>query len=215
VFNAPTGATSVSLTNGLILAGQRCRIDVYVTGSTLGLHTNTIPPANITNAENRVLADNLISTLTVTGGGNLSVTLVKGFDPLTVFGGAASTMSIQLINPGAVALTGISFTDNMPSGMILANPLNFNVGTCGGTFSGVSGASSFSFSGGSLPAFGTCTLTLSATMTVNGNLTNIIPANAVTTLNGASNPDPVEASLTNLPGARCQHLDRSSTHQSG
>ena len=201
VFNAPTGATSVSLTNGLILAGQRCRIDVYVIGSTLGLHTNTIPPANITNAENRVLADSLVSTLTVTGGGNLSVTLVKGFDPLTVFGGAASTMSIQLINPGAVALTGIAFTDNMPSGMILANPLNFNVGTCGGTLSGVSGTSSFSFSGGSLPAFGTCSLTLSATMTVNGNLTNIIPANAVTTLNGVSNPDPVEASLTNLPGA--------------
>jgi LPXTG-site transpeptidase (sortase) family protein len=38
-------------------------------------------------------------------------------------------------------------------------------------------------------------------MTVNGNLTNIIPAHAVTTLNGASNPDPAEASLTNLPGA--------------
>src|SRR6185503_1269685 len=40
VFTAPTGATSISLTNGLILAGQRCRIDVYVTGSILGLHTN-------------------------------------------------------------------------------------------------------------------------------------------------------------------------------
>jgi LPXTG-site transpeptidase (sortase) family protein len=201
VLDAPNGATTVSLTNGEILAGQRCRIDVYVTGSTLGLHTNIIPPANINNAENRVLADNLISTLTVTGGSDLSITLVKGFDPLTVFGGAASTMSIQLINPGTVALTGIAFTDNMPSGMILANPLNFNVGACGGTLSGVSGASSFSFSGGSVPAFGTCTLTLSTTMTVNGNLTNIIPANAVTTLNGASNPDPVEASLTNLPGA--------------
>ena len=201
VLDAPNGATTVSLTNGEILAGQRCRIDVYVTGSTLGLHTNTIPPANINNTENRVLADNLISTLTVTGGSDLSITLVKGFDPLTVFGGAASTMSIQLINPGAVALTGIAFTDNMPSGMILATPLNFNVGTCGGTLSGVSGTSSFSFSGGSLPASGTCTLTLSATMTVNGNLTNIIPAKAVTTLNGASNPDPAEASLTNLPGA--------------
>ena len=201
VLEAPTGATTVSLTNGEILAGQRCRIDVYVTGSTLGLHTNTIPPANINNAENRVLADNLTSTLTVTGGGNLSITLVKGFDPLTVFGGASSTMSIQLINPGTVALTGIAFTDNMPSGMILANPLNFNVGTCGGTLSGVPGASTFSFSGGSLPVSGTCTLTLSATMIVNGNLTNIIPANAVTTLNGASNPDPAEASLTNLPGA--------------
>jgi len=201
VLDAPTGATTVSLTNGEILAGQRCRIDVYVTSSTLGVHTNTITPANITNTENRVPAGNLTSTLTVSGGSNLSITLVKGFDPLTVFGGASSTMSIQLINPGTVALTGIEFTDNMPSGMILANPLNFSVGTCGGTLTGVSGASSFSFSGGSLPASATCTLTLSATMIVNGNLTNIIPANAVTTLNGASNPDPAEASLTNLPGA--------------
>jgi LPXTG-site transpeptidase (sortase) family protein len=201
VLDAPNGATRVSLTNGEILASQRCRIEVYVTSSTLGLHTNTISPANITNTENRVPAGTLTSTLTVSGGSNLSVTLVKGFDPLTVFGGAASTMSIQLINPGTVALTGIAFTDNMPSGMILANSLNFNVGTCGGTLSGVPGASSFSYSGGSLPASGTCTLTLSATMIVNGNLTNIIPANAVTTLNGASNPDPAEASLTNLPGA--------------
>jgi LPXTG-site transpeptidase (sortase) family protein len=201
VLDAPTGATTVSLTNGEILASQRCRIDVYVTSTTLGLHSNTISPANITNTENRVPAGNLTSTLTVTGGSNLSITLVKGFDPLTVFGGAASTMSILLINPETVALTGIAFTDNMPGGMILANPLNFDVGTCGGTLSGVPGASTFSFSGGSLPASETCTLTLSATMIVNGNLTNIIPANAVTTLNGATNPDPAEASLTNLPGA--------------
>jgi LPXTG-site transpeptidase (sortase) family protein len=38
-------------------------------------------------------------------------------------------------------------------------------------------------------------------MTVNGNLTNRIPAGAVTTTNGVSNADPVEATLTNLPGA--------------
>lgn len=201
LLDAPNGATTVSLTHGEIPASQRCRIDVYVTSSILGLHTNTISPANITNNENRVPADNLTSTLTVGGASNLSITLVKGFDPLTVFGGAASTMSIRLINPGIVALTGIAFTDNMPSGMILANPLNFNVGTCGGTLSGVPGGSSFSFSGGSLPSSGTCTLTLSATMIVNGNRTNIIPAHAVTTFNGASNPDPAEASLTNLPGA--------------
>ncbi|HSJ89061.1 MAG TPA: sortase [Anaerolineales bacterium] len=214
-LDAPNGATRVSLTNGEILASQRCRIDVYVTSSTLGLHTNTISPANITNNENRVPAATLTSTLTVTGGSNLAVTVVKGFDPLTVFGGAASTMSIQLINPGTVPLTGIAFTDNMPSGMILANPLNSNVGTCGGTLSGVPGASSFSYSGGSLPASGTCTLTLSATMIVNGNLTNIIPANAVTTLNGASNPDPAEASLTNLPGASVSKFFSSSPIAAG
>jgi LPXTG-site transpeptidase (sortase) family protein len=85
--------------------------------------------------------------------------------------------------------------------MIIANPPNLNVGTCGGTLTGVAGAGSFSFSGGSLPVGGTCTLTISVTMTVNGNLTNVILANAVTTTQGASNPQPAEASLTNLPGA--------------
>ena len=125
VLDAPNTATAISLTNGLILAGQRCRIHVYVTSSTLGLHINTISPANITNTEKRVPVGTITSTLTVTGGRNLAITLVKGFDPLTVFGGAASTMSIQLINPGTVALAEISFTDNMPDGMILANPLKF------------------------------------------------------------------------------------------
>lgn len=200
-LNAPTGATSISLTSGLILAGQRCRIDVYVTSNVTGPHTNTIPPANITNSENRVPTDSLTATLTVTGGSTLAIELVKGFDPLTVFGGSASTMSLELINPGTATLTGIAFTDNMPSGMILANPVSFNVGTCGGTLSGVPGANSFSFNGGTLPPLERCTLTLSATMTVNGNLTNTIPAGAVTTTNGVSNADPVEATLTNLPGA--------------
>nr|MDQ3004792.1 sortase [Chloroflexota bacterium] len=206
VLTTTTGATSISLTNGLILAGQSCRIDVFVTGSATGVYTNTIPPGNITNNENRAPANDLTATLTVANVANLSIAVVKGFNPLTVFGGSASTMSIQLINSSNVTLTGVAFTDNMPmdttpgTGMILANPLNFNVGTCGGTLSGVPGANTFSFSGGSLPAVSSCTLTLSVTMTVNGNLTNIIPANAVATISGTSNPDPAEASLTNLPG---------------
>jgi LPXTG-site transpeptidase (sortase) family protein len=200
VFNAPTGATSVSLTGGMILAGQRCRIDVYVTSTTLGLVTNTIPPAKITNDENRTLTSDLNASLNVVGASDKLIAMVKGFDPLTVFGGSSSTMSIELLNPGTVDLSGIAFADNMPDGMILATPVNFNVGTCGGTLTGNPGESTFSFSGGNLPASGRCTLTLSVTMTVNGNLTNTIPAGAVTTTNGVINVDPAEATLTNLPG---------------
>jgi LPXTG-site transpeptidase (sortase) family protein len=88
----------------------------------------------------------------------------------------------------------------MPDGMILANPVNFNVGACGGTLTGTPGAGSFTFQGGRLRAGQSCTLTLSATMSANGNLTNTIPAGAVTTTNGLINPDPAEATLTNLPG---------------
>ena len=343
VLTAVTGATSISLTNGTILAGTLCRINVYTTSTTSGVHTNVIHPSDVTNNENRrpandltadltvlVLSDlsvskaftpdtvspNGISTLTITlqnmnasplvnaslldtlpgsvadgvvvapvpnasttctggvitaipgtqtismtggtipaqSGGvpgictisvdvqgvgspatrtntipasnvsgeiqgtgtiispaqpaiadliiaNLSIGVVKGFDPLTVFGGSPSTLSIQLVNPNNAALNGIAFTDTMPAGMIIANPPNFAAGTCGGTLTGTPGSNTFSFSGGNLPIAASCTLTLNVTMTVNGNLTNTIPANAVTTTNGVTNPQPAQASLTNLPGA--------------
>jgi LPXTG-site transpeptidase (sortase) family protein len=343
VLTAVTGATSITLSDATIPAGTTCQINVYVTGSTPGVHTNTILPTDITNNENRTIPNNLtadltvesvsdisarksftppvispggISTLTITlqntntaplvnvsvmdplpgtptngiivapvpnasttcaggtvvaiagtqtismtGGtvpaqvrdipgvctimvnvqgpgslttltntiptanisgtiqgtdttlnpaqpargdlviGNLSIGVVKGFDPLTVFGGSASTLSIDLINPNNVQLNGIAFTDTMPAGMVIASPANPAVGGCGGTLTATPGADSISFSGGSLAASASCTLTIRVTMVVNGNLTNVLEAGAVTTLSGATNPDPSEASLTNLPGA--------------
>jgi LPXTG-site transpeptidase (sortase) family protein len=66
---------------------------------------------------------------------------------------------------------------------------------------GTPGTSTFSFAGGYLAAGAECTLTLDVTMTVNGNRTNTIPANAVTSTNGAKNKTPAAASLTNLAGA--------------
>ena len=351
VWPPAAGATSIRAdgATGTILRGARCRIDIWVTSTTPGTVTNTIPPANITNAQNRHPAGNLTDTLTVNSVENLSISkaftpptvspnglsvltitlqnthpsplvntsvtdplpgsvtdgvvvapipdvsttcaggiitavpgsqtitmtggtvpaqvgavpgvctitvtvqgkdsnaapsnrtntipatnvsgtvqstgvtinsrnqaqatlrtemlsigVVKGFNPVLVYGGAASTMSVQLINPNNAVLTGIAFTDNMSlllPGMFIATPANFSVGTCGGVITGNSGDTSFSFSGGTLPANTSCIITLSVSMNVNGNRTNRIPAGAVTTFNGATSPDPAEASLTNLPGA--------------
>ncbi len=91
----------------------------------------------------------------------------------------------------------------MPAGMIIADPPNFNVGTCGGTLTGTAGTNTISFEGGSLPATGikSCTLTLNATMNVTGARTNTIYAEEVTTFEGAKNPQDTSASLVNLPGA--------------
>ena len=209
VVTAVPGTQMVSMTGGTVPAQAgnvpgTCTIAVDVQGlGSLTTRTNTIPTANASatiqgttttiNPGQSASAD-----LTI---GNLAVAVVKGFNPLTVFGGSASTLSIQLFNPNNVTLSGITFTDNMPSGMIIANPANLSVGNCGGTLTGAPGADSFSLTNASLQAGASCTLTLSVTITVNGNLTNIIPANAVTTLNGVTNPDPAEATLTNLPGA--------------
>lgn len=209
VLTANAGTQSISLTGGTIPAQVGavpgvCTINVNVQGrGSAATRTNTIPIANVSgtiqstgtviNSQAAASADLII--------GNLTIGVVKGFNPLTVFGGSASTLSVQLVNPNNAALTGIAFTDNMPAGMIIANPPNLNTGACGGVLTGTPGSTSFSFSGGSLAASTSCTLTLSATMTVNGNLTNSILAGAVTTFNGVTNPQPAEASLTNLPGA--------------
>jgi LPXTG-site transpeptidase (sortase) family protein len=216
VITATPGAATVSMAGGTVPAqvggvNGLCTITVDVVGLdstplTSSTQTNTIPVANVSatvQTTGTVIQPtaNASAILTIQP---LTMGIVKGFNPVLVYGGAYSTMSIQLINPNTVAvLTGIAFTDDMTllgAGMQLASPVAFNTGTCGGTLTGNPGDTSFSFSGGVLPASSTCTLTLRVVMTVNGNLTNRIPAGAVTTFNGVSNPDPTEASLTNLPG---------------
>ncbi|MBK9780888.1 MAG: sortase [Anaerolineales bacterium] len=191
-----------------------CTITVDVQGkdtspSSASTYTNTIPVGNtsatvsatgsVVQALQQAQAD-----LTVK---NLEIGIVKGFSPVLVYGGATSTMTVQLINPNATQLTGVAFTDNMDllylpgsSGIKLANPPMLNTGTCGGTLVGNPGDAQFSFSGGVLQPFSSCTITLRVIMNVNGNRTNRIPAGALTTANGVTSDEPTEASLTNLPG---------------
>lgn len=210
---------TINLTNGTVPAKVGsipgiCTITVDVQGkdttpSSASTYTNTIP---VGNTSATVLATGSVvqalqaaqADLTVK---NLEIGIVKGFSPVLVYGGATSTMTVQLINPNSTQLTGVAFTDNMDllylpgsSGIKLANPPMLNTGTCGGTLVGNAGDSQFSFSGGVLQPFSSCTITLRVIMSVNGNRTNRIPAGALTTANGVTSDQPTEASLTNLPG---------------
>jgi len=204
-----TTTTSVSLSGGTIPASDgivdgKCTIIVNVKGiGANGTRVNTIPVANVVGNLGSVSGPSISpaaqaqATLTIN---TLTLTINKGFQPTSVYGGSASTLSINIKNDNTAPLTNISFTDSMPAGMIIANPKDFNTGSCGGTITGNSGDATFAFSGGYLAASGSCTLTLKATMTANGNLTNTIPAGTVTTFNGATNAQAASASLTNLPG---------------
>lgn len=208
------GDTSVRLNGGTIPAQVGvvpgiCTITFDVRGLTTGTRTNTIPTANVigtiqgTSSTMNAQA-NATAQLQVQ---NLTIEIVKGFVPQLVYGGAVSTLNIELRNPNTSAvLTDITFVDNMPAGMIIADPPLFTpsaVGDCGSdaSITGTPGTSTFTFSDGTLDAGEECTLSLSVTMTVNGNLTNTIPAGAVSTFNGVTNGTPTSASLTNLAGA--------------
>jgi len=207
--SATAGSQIISMTGGTIpaqIAGVpgtcTIQVDVQGMGSTTR-RTNIIPTANVSGTiqgTNTTInpAQPARATLTI---GSLSIGVVKGFEPLTVFGGSPSTLSVELVNPNNVVMDGVAFTDTMPTGMIIANPASADVGTCGGSINATPGDASFSLSGASIPAASSCTMTIQVTMTVNGNLTNVIDPGAVTSFSGATNPDPAAASLTNLPGA--------------
>ena len=207
-ITAVPGTQLIQMTGGSIPAQVGtipglCTISVNVQGNgSAATRTNTLYSGNVegtiqgTDQQVKPIA-NAQAQLTIR---DLAIDVVKGFQPSTVFGGSSSTMSIELINPNNVQLIGISLIDNMPSGMYIANPPNFDVGVCEGELIGTPGESSFTFSGGYLPGGGRCVLRLSATMNVNGNLTNTIQAGAVTSFNGASNDQPAATTLTNLPG---------------
>jgi uncharacterized repeat protein (TIGR01451 family) len=209
--NAVAGSQTIGLTGGTIPAQVggvpgicTLKVDVKASGSISPLPAaleNTLPRLNVSATlagvgTIRPEAD-AKATLNITA---LTLSVVKGFNPLTVFGGSSSVMSVQLINPNNAVLSGVGFTDNMPAGMYVANPPNASTGTCGGTLTANPNSNSFTFSGGTLGANKRCTITLNVTMNVNGNRTNTIPAGGVTTFNGVSNTQAAQASLTNLPG---------------
>ena len=131
---------------------------------------------------------------------DMSIEMVKKFDPSSVSGGSSSRLTILLINPNDVPIPQISFTDEMLPGMKVSLPTEIDTSTCGGEVVIAGDSQSFSYSGGYLAAGRRCTISLNVTIRVNGNLINTIPAGAVSSFIGVSNEDPASSTLTNLPG---------------
>src|SRR5690606_13983067 len=105
-----------------------CTISVNVqAGTTQSTRTNTIPNTNVSaqiqETGTTIHAEsNATATLQVL---SLSIGVVKGFNPVLVYGGASSVLTVQLINPNNARLVGIDFTDDMTllgTGLVIANP---------------------------------------------------------------------------------------------
>ncbi|MEO6125472.1 MAG: LPXTG cell wall anchor domain-containing protein [Ilumatobacteraceae bacterium] len=88
-------------------------------------------------------------------------TFSKAFSPSSTVAGGTSTLTFTLTNSSSVAQSAAAFTDLLPSSpaqMVVATPATYSTSGCGAaTFVSVGGASSVTFSGGTIPANGTCT----------------------------------------------------------
>ena len=176
-----------------------CTFQADVTSPVPGNHINTIPVGSLVTNEGQTNGTPASATLSVTALSPLTGT--KSFSPTPIPGGGVSTATITLSNSNGSDLHGAAFTDNLPATVTVANPTNAATTCAGGSVSAVSGANNFSLSGGTIPAGGSCTITVDVTSNSNGNKTNTIPIGGVTTAQGVSNAAAISGQLRIQTGA--------------
>jgi uncharacterized repeat protein (TIGR01451 family) len=104
-----------------------------------------------------------------------SVGFTKSFNPKSVTPNTPSTLTFTLANPNATAISGVNFVDPLPTNLVVASTPTVTINGCGsGTFSPtpVSGATSLSFSGGTIAANSKCTISVKVTSSTDGTYTN-------------------------------------------
>jgi LPXTG-site transpeptidase (sortase) family protein len=187
----PTGTINCSITGSALTcaasgavtlpAGASFSVTFAVTPSASGnlSNTATVDPNLIVPELNE--ANNTASnTVTVIA----PPSIAKSFSPNPIVAGGTSTLTFTLTNPNATtALTGVAFTDTYPTGMTNNTPLTTS-NTCGGTLTAAAGGSSISLIGGSIPANGSCTITVVVTTSTFGTNTNT--SGSVSSTNGGT-----------------------------
>lgn len=154
----------------------------------------TIPSANLPNDTKLTFTINatlsaaatvgtdLVNTATVSIGGysatatdtdliQISPAATMSFVSSSITENATSVLTITFTNPTNVPVTGVGFTDSYPLDLVNASSAN-GASTCGGTVTAANGGSSLGFSGGVIPALGTCTVTVNVTSAIAGVYTN-------------------------------------------
>ena len=209
--------SSVVLTNG----AQACNV-FWQVGSSATLGTTTTFVGNILALTSITLQTGaslsgraLAQTGTVTlASNNVSLctlapppppppappTLAKAFSPASINAGAISTLTITLSNANAtVATLSAPLVDSLPAGLVVAPTPNAST-TCGGgtSVTATAGGNTVTLpSGRSIPASGSCTVSVDVTAALAGSYVNTLLVGALQTSNG-NNPAAAVATLTTV-----------------
>jgi uncharacterized repeat protein (TIGR01451 family) len=195
---ATAGGSSVALSGGSVAVNGSCTITVNVTGSIANAYTNMIAPGALSDAQTVSNGNTATAGLTITAG---APGLTKAFLPATIASGGSSVLTITLTNTatGAVALTGVTVNDSLPSGITIAAVPNAST-TCGaGTVTAAGG--SVALASGTVAANASCTMSVNVTGTIAGAYSNTIPASALGDTQGLTNASAAVAGLTIVPAA--------------
>ena len=191
------GASRAQLLGATLNAGANCDFSFDVVTSGAGPWSNTIPIGKITSAEGPFNTAAVSATLIAN---TAQININKSFNPVIVTGGVPSTLTLTLTNPPGATLHGVGFTDVFPPGIQVYSVPAVTSTCAGGTVTAIPGDSKVSLSGAVMPSGSTCDITLQTTSIKFLNLTNYIPAGAVVSSEGYTNPQQVAATLSTLQG---------------
>ena len=165
------GTGSVALVDGALPASSACTITVNVTGLAGGLKGNTT--GAVTSAEGGTGGTAVAFLVVVAPPAVAPPTIAKAFGAASIVVNGTTTLTFTLGNPNpGAALSGVGFTDPLPTGLVVATP-NGLTNTCGGTVTAVAGTGSVALAAGGLAAGGSCVITVNVVGTTPGAKNNI------------------------------------------
>jgi MYXO-CTERM domain-containing protein/uncharacterized repeat protein (TIGR01451 family) len=188
-FGGPitTQTNSISMTGATIPGNSGCSVNVTMMGTSGGVQNNAT--SEVTSNEGGT-GNSATASLTVVA----PPTLSKQFDPATIPLNGTSQLVFSLANSNATTqLTGVSFTDTLPAGLVVAPP-GLLFGNCdGGTIIATPGTNSVSLSPTTIPSGFTCVFAVNVAGTSSGLWTN---TTSVINSNEGGGGTPATASIT-------------------
>lgn len=114
--SAPDGGSTITFSGGEIAAGAVCTVEALVTSSTVGTHTNV--SGDLTSSAGN--SGSAMADLTVATD---RPGFTKAFSPSSASLGSRSTLTFTIDNSAnASNVVNVDFTDNLPTGMVVADP---------------------------------------------------------------------------------------------
>jgi len=171
-----TQATNViSLTGATLAQSTSCTFAINVTGSAAGTKNNTT--GNVTSTEGGTGGTASASVNVVA-----PPSIAKVFNPNTIALNATTSLTFTVTNPAAnaVALTGVAFTDTLPTGLTIPNA---SATVCGGTLT-LTAPTGIALSGATIAVNSQCQFNVTVTGAASGQYTNI--TGTVTSTNGGT-----------------------------
>jgi len=163
-------------------------------GQVTGIDVSSLPDGDLTLSYTQTdTAGNTgsASTSMVTKESRAPATFSMALSPSTIIQGETSTLTFTIDNTASgTGATALDFTLNLPAGLLIASTPNTSTTCTGGTATTPAGGSTISFTGSSVGAAASCTLSLDVTtqtaggyVLTTGNLTSSLGNSGTATAN--------------------------------